>query len=451
MYLNSATALGDLSFTGHFTYPAAYGPVEMQYMMNFHDYREQQHRLSVGIPVMIGAQFGKFYFMVGGKAHIGLYNRYSVRSLLHTYIIDPDVIGNLEDMPNHTLTTSSLRYGNNLRLGIDLTASAEIGICLDDWMPAKSLYIRRGRTKYPVSYRLGMFADYGIHDINANPKRGMLLSFAGMTTDGDSYTVPGTNLNKVEPQSILATEQAIGTKTNSLVAGVKFTLLFRMSKKKKYTKPPRPRPRAKTVNIKPDINVLLCKITDSTTGKPVNAQIRLFSLTDKSDTILTAESDSASGIYRKEMQDTRVGINISRRGYIDYTDTLSNILSDTIHISLQPLQKNTTIILANLHFDTDKTVIRNTSAPSLEDMYQMLLHNPDIRVLITGHTDNVGSRAYNMRLSRGRAKAVYDEMVRRGIDPGRMQWTGRGPDDPIEDNDTAEGRAENRRVEFTIL
>ena len=69
---------------------------------------------------------------------------------------------------------------------------------------------------------------------------------------------------------------------------------------------------------------------------------------------------------------------------------------------------------------------------------------------ITGHTDNVGSDRYNMKLSAGRAKAVYDEMVKRGIDPKRMTWKGKGEREPIDTNDTPEGRQENRRVEFRI-
>jgi hypothetical protein len=84
-------------------------------------------------------------------------------------------------------------------------------------------------------------------------------------------------------------------------------------------------------------------------------------------------------------------------------------------------------------------------------MYQLLSKNPNMRIRITGHTDNVGSERYNKKLSEGRAKAVRDEMVKRGIDPERMEWNGRGSKEPIESNKTPEGRAENRRVEFKIL
>ena len=76
--------------------------------------------------------------------------------------------------------------------------------------------------------------------------------------------------------------------------------------------------------------------------------------------------------------------------------------------------------------------------------------NPKIKIIITGHTDNTASDAYNMRLSQGRAKSVYNEMVKRGIDPSRMKWQGKGMREPIDTNSTEEGRAKNRRVEITI-
>ena len=87
----------------------------------------------------------------------------------------------------------------------------------------------------------------------------------------------------------------------------------------------------------------------------------------------------------------------------------------------------------------------------LDKLYQLLVDNPTIKVIITGHTDNVASDKYNLKLSEGRAKAVYDEMVRRGIDPKRMKWQGKGEREPIDTNKTEEGRAANRRVEFKIL
>ena len=87
----------------------------------------------------------------------------------------------------------------------------------------------------------------------------------------------------------------------------------------------------------------------------------------------------------------------------------------------------------------------------MEELYQALVDNPEMNILIIGHTDNVGTDTYNQKLSEGRAKSVRNEMVRRGIDPDRIEWKGMGESQPITTNDTEEGRATNRRVEIKIL
>ena len=90
---------------------------------------------------------------------------------------------------------------------------------------------------------------------------------------------------------------------------------------------------------------------------------------------------------------------------------------------------------------------------TVQNMFQGWTHNdryfPGLSTLSDYPT--IVEDAYNIRLSEGRAKAVYDEMVRRGIDPKRMKWQGKGEREPIESNKTEEGRAANRRVEFKIL
>jgi OOP family OmpA-OmpF porin len=70
---------------------------------------------------------------------------------------------------------------------------------------------------------------------------------------------------------------------------------------------------------------------------------------------------------------------------------------------------------------------------------------------IRGHTDNTGSAELNMQLSKDRAKSVYDFFVKQGMDPAKLSADGSGMNEPIADNSTAEGRAQNRRVEVLII
>ena len=84
-------------------------------------------------------------------------------------------------------------------------------------------------------------------------------------------------------------------------------------------------------------------------------------------------------------------------------------------------------------------------------MAASLLAHPDVRVEVAGHTDITGRHSYNMRLSQQRAQAVKAYLARRGVEPSRMVAVGYGPDQPIADNGTPEGRAQNRRVELRLL
>ncbi len=101
-------------------------------------------------------------------------------------------------------------------------------------------------------------------------------------------------------------------------------------------------------------------------------------------------------------------------------------------------------------FDTNKATIQPRSFSLLDEIAQVLRSRPTMTVRIEGHTDSRGKRAHNMQLSQARAESVRQHLVGLGIDPGRMQAQGYGPDQPIETNKTAAGREKNRRVEFFI-
>jgi len=82
---------------------------------------------------------------------------------------------------------------------------------------------------------------------------------------------------------------------------------------------------------------------------------------------------------------------------------------------------------------------------------ELLKNNPGIRLEISGHTDNVGSYRANLKLSEARAKSVVDYLVGQGIDKKRLEYKGYSFNEPIADNNTEEGRSQNRRVEFKII
>lgn len=110
------------------------------------------------------------------------------------------------------------------------------------------------------------------------------------------------------------------------------------------------------------------------------------------------------------------------------------------------------VITQKIHFEFDRAVIRPISYPILDDVAYLLQRNPQIRLIrVEGHTDWIGSDAYNQQLSERRANAVRNYLIQKGIEPDRLVAVGYGESRPIADNNTVQGRARNRRTEFTVV
>jgi outer membrane protein OmpA-like peptidoglycan-associated protein len=101
-----------------------------------------------------------------------------------------------------------------------------------------------------------------------------------------------------------------------------------------------------------------------------------------------------------------------------------------------------------INFDTGKSIIRDESKPVIDQIVQMMKSNPDLKIGVEGHTDNVGTPPSNKTLSEARAKSVVLAIVAQGVPADRISPAGFGQDKPIADNNTEEGRAKNRRVEL---
>lgn len=107
-------------------------------------------------------------------------------------------------------------------------------------------------------------------------------------------------------------------------------------------------------------------------------------------------------------------------------------------------------IPSNVSFDSDKTDLKPALLPVLDSVARSLNQHPELRAKVVGHTDSTGSLAHNQTLSVNRARSVTDYLSRQGVAATRLTIEGRGPNDPIGDNATADGRALNRRVEIYL-
>jgi outer membrane protein OmpA-like peptidoglycan-associated protein/tetratricopeptide (TPR) repeat protein len=148
--------------------------------------------------------------------------------------------------------------------------------------------------------------------------------------------------------------------------------------------------------------------------------------------------------------------NVSRKGYLFYSENfdLSKRIPDStynIDIPLQPIEANARIVLKNVFFDTKKTELKPESIIELDNVARLMNENPNMRIQISGHTDNIGKPADNLKLSQDRATSVVKYLISKGIKSERMTFKGYGESKPIADNKTENGRALNRRTELSVI
>jgi len=108
-------------------------------------------------------------------------------------------------------------------------------------------------------------------------------------------------------------------------------------------------------------------------------------------------------------------------------------------------------ISGGILFETDSAKLAPSAADVVRKIADMMKKNPDINVAVVGHTDNTGDFNYNLQLSERRAKTMVDALVKAGVAANRLAAVGMGSLSPVAPNDTAEGRAQNRRVELVLI
>jgi len=131
----------------------------------------------------------------------------------------------------------------------------------------------------------------------------------------------------------------------------------------------------------------------------------------------------------------------------DITDYINPFI---LEIKLKKIETGNSVVLRNVFFKTDSYELLPESKAELNTLTDFLKNNPTIHIELEGHTDNMGSEAYNLNLSQARAKEVFNYLADKGIKQTRMSYKGFGYSKPISTNDTEEGKALNRRTEFRI-
>ena len=498
------------------TYALSYGMQPYANTMIYHyDFAGLNDRLIGGfvqVPVLFGMELKSLplFWQAGLKVGMGLMSQSTISGTLSTTIEDKELIGGLTDMYNHTLVTDQAveRPATKVNFGLNLAASAEIGVSLDRWIKASP------------RIRASLFVDYGL--LNA-----LSYKAADGAQDVPTQMMVATNPLDFPTNSALATTSAAKATVNPFLVGAKFAVWFDLPRKTKYTQdyPKAPLPRmgvymydkesalalggvaveitdtktgktlqkntnrqgllqsrfaAGTYRVSatkngyypsdtilrdveeftfdtlrlpleripaPIVYTLCMNIYDVETRQPIEAMVRLTALTDT--VTLYAAQSSDDGFIETPLTEGNYIARMSGQGYMSKDDTL-RFVRDTFDLYMQPIKLGIKVKIENLFFATNKTVILPQSEQAMADLAGFLLENPTVTIRITGHTDAVGSDEANQILSEGRANAVRADLIQRGVAAERIEAEGKGEKEPVADNDTEEGRQLNRRVEFII-
>ncbi len=198
-------------------------------------------------------------------------------------------------------------------------------------------------------------------------------------------------------------------------------------------------------------------VYDFETNDPLEAGFELIDL-ESGATIITASSDPVDGTFLVAVPTGKdLGLHVVKdrflffSEYFRYSEIRTAIEPYERNIALKAIHEGSRVVLRNVFFATDSYTLKPSSLPELERLLQLLRENPGLEIEISGHTDNTGSFEHNLWLSEKRAQRVYDYLTSKGIDPHRLRYKGYADTQPIDTNKTEEGRANNRRTEFSVL
>ena len=199
--------------------------------------------------------------------------------------------------------------------------------------------------------------------------------------------------------------------------------------------------------------ILAGNVYDKKTEQPLTAKLDINLKMDKKSSMKMVAD---GGKYEKEIP--KLGwymITASADGYLNSTDSIEanddGMSPFTRDLYLQPIEVGLTVRLKNIYFDFDKTTLKEESFPELNKVVDFLKRNNSVEIEIAGHTDSKGTDDYNVNLSQGRSQSVVDYIVSQGIEDYRLSAHGYGEGKPIDTNESDAGRANNRRVEFTVM
>lgn len=196
------------------------------------------------------------------------------------------------------------------------------------------------------------------------------------------------------------------------------------------------------------------KVFDKKTSAGIASSVELIDLATEQ-VITKVQTDETGNYFITLPVGKDYAFNVNRKGYLFFSDNflVARSAPDSVYeknIPLVPIETNASVILKNVFFDVNKFDLKPESRAELDKLVQLLTENPNLKIEISGHTDNVGKPADNLTLSNNRAKAVVAYLVGKNIAAARLSAKGFGETKSVSDNKTEEGRAMNRRTEMKV-
>ena len=194
-------------------------------------------------------------------------------------------------------------------------------------------------------------------------------------------------------------------------------------------------------------------ITNSKTNNPIKAEIELVNL-KSGKSYKSSESDLDGNYMLCLPSDAEYVLTVNKMKYLFYSENIKLEEEGSIivkNFKLQPLEVGEQVRLDNIFFELNSSDLKDESVVELNKIIKFMASNPFLVIEIGGHTDNNGSKAYNLNLSDDRARSVKDALVQRGIPSDRIQTKGYGMSVPLNTNSSEQERALNRRTELKII
>jgi len=198
------------------------------------------------------------------------------------------------------------------------------------------------------------------------------------------------------------------------------------------------------------------KVFDAVTKLPLESDIDVVDLQTGSSVVKWVSNKNSGEFFICLPVNKNYAFNTSKTGYLFHSENFALMENKdyqpfALNIPLSPITKDSTVILRNVFFETNKYNLKDESKSELNKLVDFLNKNTTLKIELSGHTDNVGEKKLNQVLSENRAKSVLEYLVANGIVKDRLTFKGYGDSKPVVANDTDEHRQMNRRTEFKVI